>query len=254
MSGSWTHNDLFGNWHDWHGNELLSCLCETTPAKAVQVVVSATFAFTYLCTVKHCETLFLSATYFCGLYSGGLVFVHLEMQAPTMSIRLSDPDLWTDKVPSNDCNVCNEIVHRTSLYIIVHRKSTIENNEWDVCYFRRLQQELVACKVHELANRGVTLTSLLNFWRKLEQVVCNLFLDVFSARRSSACWHMLACWQLSSAFCFVNLFALFVEHVDRNFRRWCRASIHKSQQPTTWCDWQLAVKRCRTWNRTGWYR
>lgn len=122
MSGSWTHNDLFGNWHDWHGNELLSCLCETTPAKAVQVVVSATFAFTYLCTVKHCETLFLTATYFCGLYSGGLVFVHLEMQAPTMSIRLSDPDLWTDKVLSNDCNVCNEIVHRTS-YIIVHRKS-----------------------------------------------------------------------------------------------------------------------------------
>eukprot|EP00435_Cladocopium_sp_Y103_P011952 s4008_g3.t1 len=43
-------------------------------------------------------------------------------RAPTMSIRLSDPDLWTDKV-------------------------------------------------HELANRGVTLTSLLNFWRKLEQVM-----------------------------------------------------------------------------------
>jgi hypothetical protein len=114
---------------------LLSCLCETTPAKAVQVVVSATFAFTYLCTVKHCETLFLSATYFCGLYSGGLVFVqHLEMQAPTMSIRLSDPDLWTDKVPSIvSCrakqshwtsNDCNEIVHRTSSIIIVHHRTS----------------------------------------------------------------------------------------------------------------------------------
>ena len=85
--------------------------------------------------------------------------------------------------------------HRSSSYIIVHRKSTVENSEWDVCYFRRLQQELVACKVHELANRGVTLTSLLNFWRKLEQVVCNLFLDVFSAR---TCWHVVSFHQLSA--------------------------------------------------------
>ena len=33
------------------------------------------------------------------------------------------------------------------------------------------------------------------FWRKLEQVVCNLFLDVFSAR---TCWHVVSFHQLSA--------------------------------------------------------